>query len=155
MELYDLLPQGGAPDFITGYPPPKRRRSDAAEIGAAAVAERVPIPHWVPLAKLDELPARGVAARDVDGHEMLLGRVGDQVFAFAAHCASDGADMRGGALDGYIFSCPAHAGCHYDIRQGTRIGGGAPIACYALRVGEDGRVSVGIDVPFAPNLPAF
>lgn len=157
MELYDLLPHSaGAPDFITGYPPPKPRRSQGAAIGESAVAERVPIPHWVPvLASLDEVPERAAVARLVDGHELLIARAAGQAFAFAARCASDGAAMQGGTLDGYVFSCPAHAGCHYDIRQGTRIGGGAAIACYALRVAEDGRVSVGIDVPFTPHLPAF
>jgi nitrite reductase/ring-hydroxylating ferredoxin subunit len=156
MELYDLLPNPGAPDFITGYPPPKTRRPEGARIDSSGVADRVPIPHFVPvLNSLDELPAHAALARSVDGRAMLIARAADRPFAFAAHCASDGAAMHDGTLDGYIFSCPIHAGCHYDIRQGTRIGGGGAIACYALRVAEDGRVLVGIDVPFTPQLPTF
>lgn len=147
MELYDLLPQEAATarpviPIRAAPPPPAPAR----------------YPHWVPvLAQADQLPAG--ALRDdlvVDGLPLLLARrAGDEWFALDAACAADGASLQGASLSGYTLSCPRHAGCHYDIRNGARIGGGAAIACHPVRVDADGRVLVGLDMDFKPALPSF
>ena len=54
-----------------------------------------------------------------------------------------------------ILACPNHPGCYYDVRQGTRIGGSEKIVCYPVKVDEDDRVLVGLDMDFTPDLPSF
>ena len=63
--------------------------------------------------------------------------------------------MRGATLSGYTLTCPNHSGCHYDVRQGTRIGGGEKIACFPVKQDENGRLLVGLDMDFTPSLPGF
>jgi nitrite reductase/ring-hydroxylating ferredoxin subunit len=164
MELYDLLPKsdekgcgGDVPDFITGFPPPKREpaRVDRA-VGENAVQEKVPLPHWLPvLASVEDLKPGQVAVRRAAESEILLCRVGEQIFALAKSCARDGASLDGARLDQFVLACPTHAGCYYDVRQGTRIGGGAALECLPVRIEESRRVLIGINVPFRPELPTF
>lgn len=149
MELYDLLPASAQPKArfptipIRAVPP-------------AAAAARYP--HWVPvLPQAGELPA-GTLRDDLvlDGQPLLLARHGeDQWFALDAACAVDGAPLAGATLSGYNLSCPVHAGCHYDIRNGARVGGGPGLTCHPVRVADDGRVLVGLDMDFTPALPSF
>ena len=96
MELYDLIPSTGAtgpvPDFITGFPPPSSARG---AISQRRVAERVPIPHWVPVfGEAEELASGQIAHRVVEDHDLLLCKVGDEVFALAAACSRDGIARR-------------------------------------------------------------
>jgi nitrite reductase/ring-hydroxylating ferredoxin subunit len=151
MELYDLLPAPATP----------KAKFPTIPIRAVAVAPPSPglrYPHWVPvLAHRDEL-AVGALRDDlaVDGAALLLARRGDdEWYALDAACGVDGAPLQGARLSGYTLSCPQHAGCHYDIRSGARIGGGAAIACHPVRIDTDARVLVGLDMDFTPALPSF
>lgn len=150
MELYDLLPESAAP----------KAKFPTIPIRAVAAAPPPPVryPHWVPvLAHRDDLAPSGLHDDlTIDGAPLLLARRGaDEWFALDAACPVDGASLRGAQLSGYTLSCPQHAGCHYDIRNGARIGGGAGIACHPVRVEADGRVLVGLDMDFTPALPSF
>lgn len=150
MELYDLLPAGAAAARPAA-------RFPTIPIRAVPAAPPPPAyPHWVPVAQRDQLPA--AALLDdlvVDGRSLLLARRDGEWFALDGVCPRDGASLRGAGVSGYTLSCPAHAGCHYDLRNGARIGGGAPIACHPVRIDDDGRVLVGLDMPFTPSLPSF
>jgi nitrite reductase/ring-hydroxylating ferredoxin subunit len=146
MELYDLLPQGEQvkPAFRTipiraARPTPTR------------------YPHWVPvLAKADEL-APGDLRDDlvVDGEPLLIARRDDEWFALDGRCPIDDAPLQGARVSGYTLTCPNHAGCHYDLRTGSRMGGGTSIACHPVRIDEKDRVLVGLDMDFTPSLPSF
>jgi nitrite reductase/ring-hydroxylating ferredoxin subunit len=155
LELYDLAPPPaeGVPDFITGYPPPNfapRRQAADAAIDAPGA-----IPHWVPALARREILASGAATIvSVDDRDLLIARVGDDVFALAGRCLRDGALMTGGTLARYVYACPAHAGCYYDVRQGNRIGAAGRLECHPVRVDDECRVLVGIGMPFEPRLPA-
>ncbi len=153
MELYDLLPESAkAPPSRPAFPTIPIRA-----IHAPAPPAPLRYPHWVPaLAQRDDLPSGGV--RDdivVDGAPVLLARQGERLFALDATCPLDGASMRGASLAGYTLTCPAHAGCHYDVRNGARIGGGKGLVCHPVRAEEHGRVLVGLDMDFVPDLPSF
>ena len=160
MELYDLLP-------------PEAGAEAVAQAVAQAVADKprfptIPIrplrsaaplryPHWVPvLAQLDDL-APGAVDGDVvaDGVALLLARRDERLFALDALCPVDGASLHGARLNGYTLSCPNHAGCHYDVRTGARIGGGDALVCHPVKIDERGRVMVGFDMDFKPDLPSF
>lgn len=153
MELYDLLPEGAAATK------PAAPRFPTIPIRAVPPSAPAPLryPHWVPvLSSRDDLLPGSV--RDdivLDGLPLLLARRDDEWFALDAACPVDGASLHGARSSGYTLSCPNHAGCHYDIRNGARVGGGAPIACHPVRIGDDGRVLVGLDMDFIPSLPSF
>lgn len=148
MELYDLLPESAAGEKKRAYPTIPIR---------AARATPLRYPHWLPvLARLDDVPAGGLRDDvDADGQPLLLARVDAELFALDARCPVDGAPLQGAHLDGYMLSCPNHPGCHYDVRNGARLGGGTPLACHPVKVDEQGRVLVGVDMDFEPNLPSF
>ena len=153
MELYDLLPESAASK------PPAAPKFPTIPIRAVPAARPVPLryPHWVPvLMRSDELPSG--ALRDdiaIDGLPLLLARRDDQWFALDSSCPVDGASLQGASSSGYTLSCPNHSGCHYDIRTGARIGGGAGIGCHPVKTDEQGRVLVGLDMDFKPSLPSF
>lgn len=158
MELYDLLPEAAQPAEGAAakakFPTIPIRAVAAAAVPAAAPR----YPHWVPvLAHCDALAAGGLRDDiDVDGQALLLARCGrDEWFALDGACPVDGTPLRGARASGYTLSCPNHAGCHYDLRNGARVGGGVPIACHPVRVEADGRVLVGLDIDFTPSLPSF
>ena len=155
MELYDLLP---AVDGAQERNPAPPIRFPTIPIRAVSFAPSAPTryPHWLPVpARFSDLASdvpQEVAAEEA---LVLLCRRGDELFAVESRCSRDGASMAGATLSGYTLTCPAHAGCHYDVRQGTPLGGGDGIVCYPARAEGDGRVMVGMDMDFTPHLPAL
>jgi nitrite reductase/ring-hydroxylating ferredoxin subunit len=151
MELYDLLPEA--------QPPKPRASSKFPTIPIRAVPAAAPrYPHWVPvLAQRDELPPGGLRTDlVVDGLPLLLARRGEsEWYALDAACPLDGSSLLGATASGYTLSCPNHRGCHYDLRNGARVGGGAGIACHPVQIDPGGRVLVGLDMEFTPSLPSF
>ena len=157
LELYDLLPVEQAE--LSKPPEPAKSKYSTFQIRALPAGSAAPVryPHWVPaLVQIDELPSGGV--RDdvnVDGLVLLMARRNDRVFALDAQCPVDGASLRGAVLNGFLLSCPNHTGCHYDVRNGERMGGGFPLVCHSVKIEERGRVMVGLDMDFKPNMPSF
>jgi naphthalene 1,2-dioxygenase system ferredoxin subunit len=78
-------------------------------------------PNWTDLAAFDELPDGDVVGRVVDGREIALYRLGDEVFATDAICTHGQASLCGGFVepDGSI-ECPLHQG-RFDIRSGRAL----------------------------------
>jgi len=155
MELYDLLP---AVEGAEEPAPVAPSRFQTIPIHAVSSAQSTPrrYPHWLPVfPRFADLPSDIPHQVSVEEDLVLLCRRGDELFAVGASCARDGASMAGATLSGYTLTCPAHPGCHYDVRQGTPVGGGDTIACYPVRTDEDGRVLVGMDMDFNPHLPAL
>lgn len=157
MELYDLLPaseenaaqqydENGFPiiplDVVTGSK------------GSAPVKPK--IPHWVPVPDSQSaLEPNSTNLINIDGHRIILCRVDDEYFAVSAFCTQDESSLETATLNKYTLSCHNHQGCHYDIRQGSRIAAhGEAIKCYPVKADEK-RIMIGIDMDFAPNLPVF
>ncbi len=155
MELYDLLPPGVA------RAEPSEYRFEFGGGGAAAPATApargpVSFPHWVPAMKSgDDLAEGETVELDVDGRILLLMRVDGKVFAFDSACVRDGAPLKDADLTKYTLTCPHHTGCYYDIRHGGQIGGSKRIECYNVYQDEKGRLMVGLDMEFRPELPSF
>jgi nitrite reductase/ring-hydroxylating ferredoxin subunit len=149
MELYDMLPASAAPA-------PSKPAFPTIPIRAVRAAP-LRYPHWVPLlAAGDKLPSGALRADFVvDGQRLLLARRDDQWYVLDGSCPVNGAPLHGASLSGYTLTCPNHAGCHYDVRTGARVGGGKGIGCHPVRVDEHGRVMVGLDMDFTPSLPSF
>ncbi|MEO6746253.1 MAG: Rieske 2Fe-2S domain-containing protein [Caldimonas sp.] len=153
MELYDLLPPEAGEVAAAARPV-----FPTIPIRAVRTSSAAPLrfPHWVPiLAKLDDLAAGSIRADIVDDLPLVLARRDDRLFAVDGLCRVDGTSLNGASLSGYTLTCPNHSGCHYDVRNGARIGGGEGVACHPVKVDEQGRVMVGLDMDFRPELPSF
>jgi len=159
MELYDLLPPEAeeVPEAAVGKNKPINIPIQVASTPAPGKAPARPrYPHWVPVLKAgSDLAPGAVKEVEVDAQRILICRVDDDFFALASRCAQDGASLALAGLSRYTLNCPHHRGCYYDVRQGTRIAGKGEIDCYPVRHEDDGRVLVGIDMDFTPDLPAF
>lgn len=161
MELYDLLPPGAE---AAGVEAPEHGKSSRLSgipikvVGAAAppAPSRPAYPHWVPvLLGGDELAPGSVVACDTGERSVLLCRVKDKFFALDARCLEDGSSLAAARLDAYMLACPNHPGCLYDVRQGAHIARGGQLECFPVKQEAEGRILVGLDMPFAPDLPTF
>lgn len=144
--MYDLLPPeepGCAKvwDFIGEKEPPALREGEP--------------PHWSPAPVLAP-PREGEAllCRMEEG-TILLARAGDELRALDAACPRHGGLMMGGTQRGLSWICPLGPGCVYDLRDGSRLGGGTRLACHPVRLGPDDRLLIGFGMPLEPQRPAF
>ncbi len=76
---------------------------------------------WTDVAAAAEIPEGDVVGRVVEGREIALYRLGDDVFATDATCTHGSASLCGGFVepDGTI-ECPLHQG-RFDIRTGRAL----------------------------------
>ena len=153
MDLYDLLPPE-APEPDAEKPRPQFP-TIPIKVLRAAPSVRARYPHWLPMLQQDDQASGTIREITIEGKLMLLCRREDRFFALDGICAQDDSSMAGATLAGYTLTCPHHSGCHYDIRRGTRIGSNDAIACYPVSVEQGGRVMVGLDMDFQPDVPSF
>jgi nitrite reductase/ring-hydroxylating ferredoxin subunit len=154
MGMYDLLPEADPAcrkiwDFIADPTP----AFTAASHEIAQRAEEQP--RWMPLS-LDIAPSEGEAVVvALDNRFIVIAQVDRQHFAAAAQCPAHGITMTGGHLSGYSWICDSGPGCVYDIRNGSRLGGGRGLDCHPVRLSKNGEIRIGLGIPFQPQLPAF
>ena len=160
MELYDLLPpepEDDEPKFDdNGFPViPVRVESTAKK----APPPKPAYPRWIPVPEVHgTLSPDTTRVMEIDGHNILLCRVGDEYFAMASSCGQDGTSLADATLSKYTLTCHNHEGCYYDIRMGTRIAAsGSSIDCYPVEVSkkDKDRIMIGLDMEFVPNVPVF
>ena len=166
MGMYDLLPQSTAGrakvwDFISDAPGTAKGRTPRAkttpqitpEIDNVGAPDE--LPRWLSVAA-DLQPSQGGASVvEMEDRLIVLAHVDDAHYAADARCPAHQRAMTGGHLTGLSWICPHGPGCVYDIRNGARLGGGAPLTCHPVRVAAGGSVQVGFGMPFTPKLPAF
>jgi nitrite reductase/ring-hydroxylating ferredoxin subunit len=154
MELYDLLPPEEKPFdeqrakiiFTTT----RSKRSSIPD------PPKPKYPHWVPVSpSMAEVPVGGAVECQAGDRSIVLCRTADVVFALDARCLKDGASLGGGAVTRFNLTCPHHAGCYYDIRDGSHIAGAGRLECFCVKQNEGGRILVGVDMEFVPRRPAF
>lgn len=96
---------------------------------------------WSDVCALDDLKDEGIAARAVDGREVLLYRHGDAVSCVDNACAHMGMPLDGGFLDNGTLRCPYH-GFVYLLETGECLTvPEVQLAVHAVKVSGD-RVSV-------------
>jgi nitrite reductase/ring-hydroxylating ferredoxin subunit len=61
-----------------------------------------------------------LAARDVDGHRILLGRVGEGLYAYRDACPACAGSLDGAAVEVGAVECPG-CGTRYDVRVAGRL----------------------------------
>jgi nitrite reductase/ring-hydroxylating ferredoxin subunit len=74
----------------------------------------------VRVARLDEIPDRGMKTVRMAKREVLLCRLGERVFALPSRCTHRGAPLLEGHLEGPFLRCPWH-GARFDVRTGARV----------------------------------
>lgn len=90
------------------------------------------------VARLDDIPRdRGLRVR-LEGVEIGLYRVGDEIYAMEDNCPHAGFPLSKGRLVGCVIECQAH-GWPFDIRTGfdPDNADGFPIPCFAVRISGD------------------
>ena len=94
---------------------------------------------------LEVLKPESISRFQVAEEDVLLCRVGDEVFAVENKCSHMEVMLDGGKLQSYELCCPSH-GARFDVRTGQHLS--APAVCgirsYAVRV-EGAKVFVAID----------
>ncbi|HEX6513330.1 MAG TPA: Rieske 2Fe-2S domain-containing protein [Chloroflexota bacterium] len=95
---------------------------------------------WTTVAQLSDLD--GPTEAFVDGHPVVLVRLGEEVFAVDGRCPHRGGPLAQAVLEGCALRCPWH-GFKYDVRTGRPAWpeGWDPVPTYATRI-TDGWVEV-------------
>ena len=166
MEMYDLLPPekkpSDEPRFKFRHVPvsSNAKVEPDAEAEAESSAPKKPsqplIPHWVPLMLREEdLESGTIYEVEVDGRHLLVCRAESNTHVIDADCLANQQSMAEGTLSKFNLNCPHHTGCYYDIRDGRRIGQAGQLECYPIKKRDDGRLIVGLNMTYQPDLPAF
>ena len=157
MELYDLLPpEENKTEDQTANKKFAQELASFMHPESETQSDKTKFPHWVPALKHgDELIGGSIKECEVDDQNILICRVDDTFFALNSACSQDGSSLAGAQLNKFTLTCPHHGGCYYDIRTGTRIAGKGQIECFSVKLDEGGRLLVGVDMEFKPQLPAF
>jgi len=98
--------------------------------------------NWIDALASEDLPTDDVVGVAVDGRDIALYAVGEEVYATDNICTHGHARLCDGFLEGHEIECPLHQG-KFDVRNGR--GTCAPITqdvrSYPVRI-EGGRVFV-------------
>ncbi len=99
-------------------------------------------------ARLEDVPAGGLEAVEVDDVPILLVSLDGDIHALHNRCGESPLPLEFGALEGDTLVCPWH-GCRYDVRTGQRRDGHAGrLAVYPVSI-EDGEIRVALSVQAA------
>jgi toluene monooxygenase system ferredoxin subunit len=93
---------------------------------------------------LDDLWVGDLVGVEVAGHPVLLINLDDEVRAYENRCPHQATPLSEGELDGELLTCYAHL-WEFDARTGQGVN--PATAClrqYAVRVEDDGTVSVAV-----------
>ena len=104
-------------------------------------------PIWLPGGHIDDIPPGTMAAKTFEDVRVLLCHIDGQLHAYHNGCIDSILPLDRGRLDGYMLTCPWHD-CQYDLRTGEiQNGSGLKLEQYPVKVGEDGRFTVGFNIP--------
>lgn len=96
---------------------------------------------------LDALEENKLVALEVEGHRLLLVRLGDVVRATSNICPHAGSPLSTGRLIGAVVQCPLH-GIRFRLADGAIVGPAvcAPLAVFPVRI-RGGLVEVALPSP--------
>ena len=102
---------------------------------------------------LDAIPMGRPLGVEIEGTEIVLGRVGNDVYALADHCPHQDGQLSEGTMEGSHLSCPLH-GSVFDVRTGAVVmdpfgieppeGEVTPVARYGSKIEGD---TVWVELP--------
>jgi 3-phenylpropionate/trans-cinnamate dioxygenase ferredoxin subunit len=79
-----------------------------------------PIPNFVPVAKVSEIPDPGRKLVEIDERLVVLIHTAGHFYAMDDVCTHDGGPLDEGPLEGFAIVCPRH-GAKFDIRDGRAL----------------------------------
>lgn len=100
---------------------------------------------WIDSAAADELWDGAGIGVVVQGRELALFRIGEEVYATDAFCTHGHARLCEGFVEGHQIECPLHQG-RFDLRSGapTCEPAAEPLRTFAVRI-DGGRVWIALD----------
>jgi MocE subfamily Rieske [2Fe-2S] domain protein len=108
--------------------------------GVVPTIEGVPVDDggWERVAALDDIDEGDLDQFEVGGQLVAIHRTADGVYATAAICTHEFAELRDGLLQGHVIECPKHNG-RFDVRTGAVLNPPAsvPLATYPCQVRGD------------------
>jgi len=96
----------------------------------------------VPVARLDDLAEGSPRHVKIGKRDIVLVRVGEEVFALSNVCRHAFGPLSDGFVDGFTLVCPWH-GWRYDVRDGSTDHPDADVATYPVAI-RDGEVLVSV-----------
>ena len=87
----------------------------------------------------DSLTAGKPIQVDVDGKQVCVARVGDEVFAVSNICTHSNAELSDGDVKGFVIECWLH-GADFDLRTGAAVTLPATEALETFQVDRSGNV---------------
>ncbi|MEO8355760.1 MAG: non-heme iron oxygenase ferredoxin subunit [Chloroflexota bacterium] len=99
---------------------------------------------YLEIAPASELPNGERLFIEVEGREIVIFNIADQLFAIGDICTHDDGPLGDGDLEGYNIVCPRH-GAEFDVRTGKvmQMPAVVDIPAYPVKV-VDGMILVGI-----------
>lgn len=76
---------------------------------------------WIDIGALDDFADRAMKAVTVNGRELVVARVGDDLYAGDERCPHLRGHLSRGTLEGTIVRCPLH-GSRFDLVDGSVVG---------------------------------
>jgi len=100
---------------------------------------------FVAVARLEDLPENEPAGVNIDGREIVLINVGDEVFALEDRCSHEEFPLSAGEIGGGQITCALH-GARFDLATGAvkALPAVMPVKRYDTRV-QDGEVQIRLD----------
>ena len=95
--------------------------------------------------KLSDVPEGGMTTTKAGAREILLAKVGGEVYAIDNACGHSGYPLDKGKLDGYVVTCRWHD-AKFDVRTGEVLATGAdikPIKRFSVTHSSDGALKIG------------
>ena len=72
------------------------------------------------ISKLGDIPAGTMKHIDIDGFEVLLANIGDEIYAIENRCGHMGARLSQGTITDNVVECPLHH-AQFDVRTGKLV----------------------------------
>lgn len=167
MMLYGFVPESPAPNAEnkangvngnhnglhiadTGATKTGGRAGQSVTIALDAIPIKAPppmtMPMWMPLGDLADMGDGDVRGQKVADRNLVICRVGNEIFALDNHGLDSILPLDRGTLDGYILRDPWHD-ASYDIRTGVLTSNSNyAIETYPVVVSKDGKYRVGFNI---------
>ena len=104
------------------------------------------MPIWIPTGNIAELQPGALRAAKIERREVLICRVGDELFGLDNHGMDSILPLDRGVLTGYLLRDPWHH-VDYDVRTGEiQDGSKLSIETYPIVIGKDGKFRIGFNI---------
>ena len=144
MMVYGFVPD----DAVSKQAPVQNGTSVVISLDTIPITQPPPLtmPIWMPAGNIADLEPGSMKMLKIEARDVLVCRVGDELFAMQNACLDSILPLERGKLDGILLHCPWH-GCVYDVRSGEiQNGSKRALETYPIVIGKDGKFRVGFNI---------